>query len=85
MNDKIHIDNAADDILYFRHYKGGIYKLLGFAKDSETLQDVVIYQAMYGNFSLWVRPKKMFFEKILVNDQLIQRFSMISKEEALCH
>lgn len=85
MYNENHIENLSNEVMYFRHYKGGIYKLIGFAKDSETLQEVVIYQAMYGNFSLWVRPKSMFFEKIIINNQLIQRFSLITKEEALCH
>ena len=41
---------------YFDHFKGGKYKLIGFGKDSETLEDVVIYQALYGNNQFWVRP-----------------------------
>lgn len=46
---------------YFEHFKGGKYKLIGFGKDSETLEDVVIYQALYGVGQIWVRPYGIFF------------------------
>ena len=46
---------------YFEHYKGGKYKLIGFGKDSDTLEDVVIYQALYGVGQIWVRPSEIFF------------------------
>ena len=48
----------------FRHFKGGHYRLEGFAKDSETLEKMVIYRELYGEGGLWVRPAKMFFEII---------------------
>lgn len=46
---------------YYRHFKGGKYKLLGIAKDSETLEKMVVYQALYGEGEMWVRPYEMFF------------------------
>ena len=46
---------------YFQHFRGGKYKLIGFGKDSETLEDVVIYQALYGAGQIWVRPYDIFF------------------------
>ena len=46
---------------YFEHYKGGKYRLVGFGKDSDTLEDVVIYQALYGVGQIWVRPSEAFF------------------------
>lgn len=49
---------------YFQHFRGGKYKLIGFGKDSETLEDVVIYQALYGANQIWVRPFKVFFSKV---------------------
>ena len=49
---------------YFEHFKGGKYKLIGFGKDSETLEDVVIYQALYGTGQIWVRPYEIFFSKV---------------------
>ena len=49
---------------YYRHFKGNIYKVLHVAKHSETLEDIVVYQAMYGEKGIWVRPKSMFEEVI---------------------
>ena len=48
----------------FVHFKGGHYRLVGYAKDSETLEDMVVYQALYGEKGLWVRPARMFFERV---------------------
>ena len=42
----------------FRHFKGGRYRLEGFAKDSETLEEMAVYRALYGEGGLWVRPAK---------------------------
>ena len=49
---------------YYRHFKGGLYQLIGTAKDSETLEEMVVYQALYGERQLWVRPAAMFFGKV---------------------
>lgn len=69
---------------YFLHFKGGLYKILGFARDSESLERLVVYQALYGDQDLWVRPEKMFFEKIIRNGVEVQRFKEITQEEMLC-
>jgi hypothetical protein len=45
----------------YRHYKGKEYRLLSLAKHSETLEELVVYQALYGEQQVWVRPKDMFF------------------------
>ena len=66
---------------YYKHFKGGLYKFIGFAKDSETLEDMVIYQALYGEKGLWVRPKKMFFEKVIKDGIEIDRFKEIDESE----
>lgn len=68
---------------YYRHFKGGIYKILGFAKDSETLEDLVVYQALYGERLTWVRPKSMFFENITRDGKTFPRFEEISEDEAM--
>lgn len=68
---------------YYRHFKGGMYKLLGIAKDSETLEKMVVYQALYGEGDLWVRPYEMFFGTVERDGRVIQRFTKISEEEAL--
>ena len=46
----------------FVHFKGGRYRLVGYAKDSETLEPMCVYEALYGEGGLWVRPAGMFFE-----------------------
>lgn len=67
---------------YYRHFKGGKYKLLALAKDSETLESVVVYQALYGDHLIWVRPQVMFFDTV-VRDGIEQpRFTEISEKEA---
>ena len=45
---------------YYKHYKNKHYKVLGVANHSETLEELVLYQALYGEQKLWVRPKDMF-------------------------
>ena len=63
---------------YFEHFKGGKYKLIGFGKDSETLEDVVIYQALYGVGQIWVRPYEIFFSKAKdENGDEVDRFKEI--------
>ena len=67
---------------YYRHFKGNIYRVLHIAKHSETLEDMVVYQAMYGERGIWVRPKSMFGEVIERDGKVFRRFSAISAEEA---
>ena len=64
----------------FRHFKGNRYRLEGFAKDSETTEEVVIYRQLYGEGSLWVRPAKMFFETIERDGKMIKRFELLEEE-----
>ncbi len=61
----------------YRHYKGKEYEVIGIAKHSETLEELVVYRALYGNNELWVRPKKMFLEKVLVDGKEVFRFEYI--------
>ena len=58
----------------FRHFKGNLYRLEGFAKDSETQEEMVVYRALYGDGGLWVRPAKMFFETIERDGKTMKRF-----------
>ncbi len=48
----------------YRHFKGKEYRVLGIASHSETLEPMVIYQALYGNQGLWVRPAQMWTETV---------------------
>ncbi|MCQ2145055.1 MAG: DUF1653 domain-containing protein [Bacteroidales bacterium] len=72
------------DIQYFRHFKGGRYKILHIAKDSEDpTRELVVYQALYGNHDIWVRPKEMFFSSVEREDYSGPRFIPITEEEAI--
>ena len=48
----------------YRHFKGGEYQLLGIAHHSETMELMVVYQALYGEQGLWVRPAEMWTETV---------------------
>ena len=61
----------------FRHFKGNLYRLEGFAKDSETLEEMVVYRALYGEGGLWVRPAKMFFETVERDGRTMKRFEPV--------
>ncbi|MDF2593553.1 MAG: uncharacterized protein K0S75_3019 [Clostridia bacterium] len=58
----------------YRHFKGNEYLVLHLAKHSETLEELVVYQALYGEMGIWVRPLHMFLEQVKVEEQLIYRF-----------
>ncbi len=64
----------------FRHFKGNLYRLEGFAKDSETLEEMAVYRALYGERGLWVRPSKMFFETIERDGKTLKRFELVEDE-----
>ena len=64
----------------YQHYKGNHYKVLGVGHHSETLEELVIYEALYtsqdfGKNALWVRPVKMFVEEVEVNGKKVPRFT----------
>jgi len=61
----------------YEHYKGKRYKVLGVGHHSETLEEMVIYKAMYGKKLLWVRPLKMFLEEVEVDGKKVKRFARI--------
>ena len=61
----------------FVHFKGGHYRLEGFATDSETQEEVVVYRALYGDGGLWVRPAKMFFETVERDGKTMRRFELV--------
>ena len=63
----------------FRHFKGKLYRLEGFANDSETQEEMVVYRALYGEHGLWVRPAKMFFETIERDGKTMKRFELIEE------
>jgi hypothetical protein len=64
----------------YQHFKGNYYKVIGIAKHSETLEEMVVYQALYGEYGLWVRPVSMFDETVEVNGEIKKRFTYIREE-----
>ena len=61
----------------YKHYKGNLYKVLGFAKHSETNEDLVIYMALYGDYCVWARTKHMWNEIVETNGKKYKRFELI--------
>lgn len=56
----------------YQHYKGKLYEVIGIAKHSETLEELVIYRDSKGN--LWARPKEMFLGTVIVDGKEVSRF-----------
>jgi len=59
------------------HYKGNKYEVIGVAKHSETIEEFVVYKALYGDHGLWIRPLEMFKEKVLVDKKKVLRFKYL--------
>lgn len=66
----------------YRHFKGDEYEVLHIARHSETLEDMVVYRALYGQKGVWVRPASMWGELVLKDGQLVPRFSKVSITKA---
>ena len=62
----------------YRHYKGNEYTVLGVARHSETLEELVVYRQEYGDRGLWVRPLAMFIETVDVEGRRVPRFRLYS-------
>ena len=62
----------------YRHYKGPEYEVIEVATHSETLEQLVVYRTLYGDFDLWVRPLAMFIEQVEVQGVLQPRFAWVS-------
>lgn len=58
----------------YRHYKGREHEVMGVARHSETGEEVVVYRALYGEGGLWVRPRAMFEEDVLLEGRRVRRF-----------
>jgi len=65
----------------YQHYKGNFYEVIGVARHSETLEELVVYRALYGDGDLWVRPLEMFLESVEFNGKLVPRFKLDLKEK----
>lgn len=64
---------------FYKHYKGNIYEVIGIARHSETLEELVVYKATYQpeGQNLWVRPLTMFTENVVVDGVEVERFKKI--------
>ena len=69
----------SEDILpgRYRHYKGKEYEVLFLARHSETEEEMVVYRALYGDRSIWVRPAKMWSETVEKDGQRVRRFTYV--------
>lgn len=63
----------------YRHFKGNEYRVIGIAKHSESLEEMVVYQALYGEQGLWVRPASMWDETITRDGKAFKRFEYIGE------
>lgn len=61
----------------YEHYKGYRYQVLYVARHTETLEELVVYQSMYGNYEMWVRPLSMFVETVEIDGRDVPRFKLI--------
>ena len=61
----------------YKHYKGNLYEVLGVAQHSETLEHLVVYKTLYGDFSIWVRPLGMFQETVEKDGEQVARFQFV--------
>lgn len=61
----------------YRHFKGNMYEVIGVATHSETLEQMVVYRALYGDGGLWVRPASMWNETVEHEGKTIARFAFV--------
>lgn len=61
----------------YRHFKGGEYEVVGLAKHSETMDEMVVYRALYGERGLWVRPASMWNETVERDGKTFRRFTYL--------
>ncbi|MBI4038027.1 DUF1653 domain-containing protein [Candidatus Daviesbacteria bacterium] len=68
----------------YQHYKGNFYEVIGEARHSETLEELIVYRALYkseyGKNALWVRPKRMFLERVVLEGKKTPRFKYIEEK-----
>jgi len=64
----------------YRHFKGNEYRVLHIARHSETLEEMVVYQALYGEHGIWVRPASMWNETVEHDGKTVRRFECCGEE-----
>ncbi len=63
----------------YKHYKGNLYRVLGVGRHTESGEEVVVYQSLYGDYGLWVRPRAMFEGTIEIDGKAIPRFMYVQE------
>ena len=64
----------------YKHYKGQLYEVICLAQHTETMEEMVIYKALYGDYKIWVRPKQLF-DGLVTHEQSgkkIRRFEFVN-------
>jgi len=65
----------------YEHYKGKRYRVIGVAQHSETFEELVVYQKLYDDKALWVRPLAMFTEEVEINGKKMPRFHFVGEDK----
>ena len=61
----------------YKHFKGKEYEVIGIARNSETLEPMVVYRALYGNYGIWVRPVDMWYDEVMRGGFTYQRITKV--------
>lgn len=64
----------------YKHFKGNLYEVIGTAKHSESLDEMVVYKALYDDGSMWVRPASMWDETVERDGKVYKRFTYVGDE-----
>ena len=62
----------------YRHYKGNEYEVIGEARHSETEEPFVVYRALHGERGLWIRPRAMFLDTVMIDGSPLPRFRRLT-------
>ena len=63
----------------YRHFKGNEYEVIAIARHSETLEEMVVYRALYGEGGFWVRPLSMWTEMVEHDGKTERRFTYMGE------